>query len=131
MNDTFELPVASDEPGGARAARRFAEAIIDRWAVRPGVADEACLVVSELVTNAFTHGRSDAVLRLIRRDGSLRVEVLDDDTRLPVIMAPDPNSLSGRGLALVASLATLWGAERTADGKVVWAEFDVRDRRTP
>ncbi len=123
--------MAADELAGARAARRFAEGVIDRWAVRPGVADEACLVVSELVTNAFAHGRSDAVLRLLRRNGLLRVEVLDEDTRMPVIVVPDPDSLSGRGLALVASLATLWGAERTAYGKVVWAEFDVCDRRAP
>ncbi len=131
LDDTVELRVAADDAAGARAARRFAAGVIDQWAMRPGVGDEACLVVSELVTNASTHGRSDAVLRLLYRDGVLRVEVLDEDTRLPVIVAPDFNSLSGRGLTLVAALATLWGADRTADGKVVWAEFDVCDRRTP
>lgn len=129
MDDTFELRIAADEPAGARTARRFTAGVVERWAVRPGVADDACLVVSELVTNALGHGRSDAVLRLLHRDGLLRVEVLDDDTRLPVIVAPDPNSLSGRGLTLVASLAALWGADRTGFGKVVWAEFDVCDRR--
>lgn len=46
-------------------------------------------------------------------------------------MAPDWQSLSGRGLTLVASLASLWGAEHTATGKVVWAEFDVGERRSP
>lgn len=131
MNDTFELRLEADDAAGARAARRFAADVIDRWAVRPGVADDVCLVVSELVTNALTHGRSDAVLRILHRDGFLRVEVLDDDTRLPAIAAPDRYSLSGRGLTLVASLATLWGAERTAYGKGVWAEFDVSDRRAP
>ncbi len=125
----FELQLAVDDPTCVRAARHAAAAAVAGWAVRPGVAEEACLVVSELVTNALTHGRSDAQLRLLHEGSYLRVEVADEDTRLPVLVAPDAQSLSGRGLSLVASLASLWGAERTAAGKVVWAEFDVSDRR--
>ncbi len=81
--------------------------------MRASVVDDACLVTSELVTNALLHGRSDAALRLLHEDDYLRVEVIDQNSRLPVLVAPDRASLSGRGLAIVALLATLWGTERT------------------
>jgi anti-sigma regulatory factor (Ser/Thr protein kinase) len=129
LERAFELQVTMDDPAGVGTARRAATGIVVQWDVRPSVADDACLVVSELVTNAVRHGRSDVVLRLKHYDGFLRVEVVDEDTRLPVLVAPDPQSLSGRGLGIVASLATSWGAERTAGGKIVWAEFDVSERR--
>lgn len=125
-----ELRVAMDDPCGVRTARRAAAATVSGWAARDDVADDVCVVVSELVTNALTHGRSDALLRLVKvTECCIRVEVVDDDTRLPLPMAPDQDSLSGRGLVLVASLSTLWGIERGEQGKTVWAEFDNRDRR--
>lgn len=126
----LELPIAADNPAGVRVARQATTEVITCWDVRAGVADDACLVVSELVTNALLHGRSDTVLQLLRDGDRLRVQVLDQDTRLPVPVAPDPQSLTGRGLAIVASLAALWGTERTAAGKLVWAEFDLADRRS-
>ena len=129
VQGVVELQLGLDDPVGVRAARRTAAEVVRGWAVRRSVGDDAGLVVSELVTNAFTHGRSDVVLRLLHDGDCVRIEVSDDDTRLPVQLAPDPQSLSGRGLALVAALSTLWGAERTASGKTVWAEFDVSDRR--
>lgn len=129
MEQVFELLLGADDPAGVRAARRATTGVVAGWAARPGAVDDACLVVSELVTNAFRHGRSDAVLRLLHQDSCIRVEVLDEDTRLPVLLAPDPQALSGRGLALVAALATLWGAELSAVGKTVWAELDISDRR--
>lgn len=129
LKQAFELTLAADEPAGVRAARRATLEVVSDWAGRPGVADDACLVVSELVTNALRHGRSDAVLRLLHQGDRVRVEVLDEDTRLPVLLAPDAQSLSGRGLALVAALALTWGAERSASGKSVWAEFDLFERR--
>ena len=70
-------------------------------------------------------------LQLLRAGDRLRIEVLDQDTRLPTPATPDPHSLTGRGLTIVASLATLWGTERTTAGKLVWAEFDLSDRRSP
>ena len=129
MQQAMELHVLAQDPAGVRAARRAAMRVVEGWAARPGVADDVCLVVSELVTNALVHGRSDAVLRLLRQGGVIRVEILDEDTRLPLPSAPDAQALGGRGLALVAALSTVWGAERTATGKIVWAEFDRFDRR--
>ena len=89
----------------------------------------SCLVLGELVTNALIHGRSDATVRIVRDGESLRSEVAEDDTRPPIIPAPDADALSGRGMLLVAALATSWGVDRTAAGKVLWGEFDTAERR--
>jgi hypothetical protein len=32
---------------------------------------------------------------------------------------------SGRGMRLIASLATRWGVDFTPDGKIVWAELSA------
>lgn len=61
-------------------------------------------MVNELVTNALVHGRSEAHLRLLHDEQCLRVEVADENTRLPTMAPPDPQSLSGRGLLMIASL---------------------------
>jgi len=42
---------------------------------------------------------------------------------LPVVELPPPTSPSGRGLALVARVASAWGSEPDGNGKVVWAEL--------
>ncbi len=130
MGPAFELVLGVDDPLAGRAARHATADIIQRWDLRPAVVGDSCLVVSELVTNALVHGRSDVMLRLLKTDDRLRIEVFDDNTRLPAMVAPDPQSLSGRGLFLIAALVSTWGTERTPNGKVVWAEFDLRDRRT-
>ena len=130
MGPPFELVLGVDDPLAGRAARHTAAEVIQRWDVRPALVDDSCLVVSELVTNALVHGRSDVLLRLLKTDDRLRIEVFDDNTRLPAMVPPDPHSLSGRGLFLIAALVSTWGTERTPDGKVVWAEFDLTDRRS-
>jgi hypothetical protein len=47
-----------------------------------------------------------------------------------VLVAPDPASLSGHGPAVAAALVTLWNTGRTHHRKIVWAEYDLSDRRT-
>jgi hypothetical protein len=52
-----------------------------------------------------------------------RIEVSDDNSRHPVIPPGDPHALDGRGMALVALLATLWGVRVEAVGRTVWFEL--------
>ncbi len=125
MDHTFEMRLAVDDLNGAGTARRAATTAISDWGVQPVVSEDACLVVTELVTNALVHGRSEAHLRLLHDEKCLRVEVADENTRLPMMAPPDPRSLSGRGLLMIASLVKTWGVERTASGKYVWAELEM------
>jgi len=130
VDHTFEMRLAVDDATGAHTARRAATTAIADWGVQAAVSEDACLVVNELVTNALVHGRSEAHLLLQHDEQCLRVEVADDNTRLPMVAPPDPQSLSGRGLLMIASLVKTWGVERTASGKCVWAELETGDRRS-
>ncbi|HWG74620.1 MAG TPA: ATP-binding protein [Acidimicrobiales bacterium] len=119
MIETFE-PSAINASGARRAsAARLAE-----WGVSP---DRVLLVVSELVTNAVLHARSEFELTLQNSNQVVRVEVSDRNPRLPVWATGAPHdAYSGRGLALVRSLATDWGVESHAgNGKTVWCELAV------
>jgi serine phosphatase RsbU (regulator of sigma subunit)/anti-sigma regulatory factor (Ser/Thr protein kinase) len=91
-----------------------------------GAADDLAfaseLVASELVTNAVLHagGVADVAIRAI--DGGVRIEVADRTRDAPFVAVASDDAMTGRGLALVARLASRWGAEPREGGKVVWAE---------
>lgn len=83
----------------------------------------ATLLVSEVVTNAVLHARSDLELHLISGGHFVRVEVSDASPAKPVVRDHSADALSGRGLALVQRLATAWGVQDRPGGKVVWFEI--------
>ncbi|MBP0459492.1 ATP-binding protein [Streptomyces montanisoli] len=126
-------------PRGARLARRLTSQRLDAWGhpYDSRLNTTVTLIVAELAANAVTHGRvpgRDFHLRL-RLDPAaelVRVEVTDTrDDRLPPQPAsppPAPDAESGRGLCLVAALATRWAAmprENGGPGKTVWAEVQI------
>jgi anti-sigma regulatory factor (Ser/Thr protein kinase) len=85
--------------------------------------DTARLLVSELVANAVVHGTGEVLLTVVRRRRSLRVEVSDGSTRLPVLAEGGTLRESGAGLRLVDALASGWGTGARTDGrpgKLVW-----------
>ncbi|MFD7442199.1 SpoIIE family protein phosphatase [Streptomyces sp. NPDC059909] len=130
-------------PLAASAARRFVRVALADW-TRLGMvatrgadrlADDAVLVVSELVTNAVVHAGTTVEV-LVRLDGasdddpaSLVVEVSDHHPARAVRSdAPDPGAVSdepeyGRGLQLVAALAASWGITYRPGLKAVWARL--------
>lgn len=116
----LDLPL---EPRAAGMARQFTAEHLRYWGTLPAVADVACLLVSELVTNAVRHGGSLIGLRLLHSTRQLSAEIADGDARLPHPCQASADDEGGRGLALVAALATRWGTRRTRDGKVVWFEL--------
>jgi len=106
-----------------RAARHFVANVLRRWGRRNYVED-AVLIVSELTTNAVVHAKSAPTVSVSARNGAVCISVRDTDpTVLPVVEHPPPSSPHGRGLAVVAELASAWGSETDDDGKVVWAEL--------
>lgn len=119
MREVFE-----PSPINASGARQVSAAQLAEWGVCP---DAVLLVVSELVTNAVLHARSEFELTLQNSDQVVRVEVSDRNPRLPVWATGAPqDAYSGRGLALVRSLATDWGVEcHEGNGKTVWCELAV------
>ena len=107
----------------ARAARQFVADVLHRWG-RGDYVDDAVLIVSELTTNAIVHAKSSPSVSVSAGTGTVRISVRDAQPALvPRVAHPTPTSPSGRGLALVAGLASAWGSERADEGKVVWAEL--------
>jgi CheY-like chemotaxis protein/anti-sigma regulatory factor (Ser/Thr protein kinase) len=116
----LELPLDLTSP---RRARQFLLSNCARWGCGP-VVDTAELVVSELVTNAISHGRSRCELRLGLSGSALRVEVTDHGGGTPDPLVASDVDEHGRGLLLVSAVATAWGVEAVpGDGKLVWAQI--------
>ncbi|AQA12774.1 ATP-binding protein [Streptomyces malaysiensis] len=89
------------------------------------VEEAALLVLSELITNAVRHARvpgRQIETRYLDQGDKVRIEVHDAADQLPKLRTPTPESVRGRGLVLVETLADQWGVTpRPAVGKAVWA----------
>lgn len=106
-------------------ARRAVRAVLDRWELTPLMPDTE-LLVSELVTNALVHARSDTALTLAVADGILEVGVTDKAPGVPAPPADETNPAEGgRGLRLVELVSDEWGVVELPEGKQVWFRLDV------
>jgi PAS domain S-box-containing protein len=114
--------VLEPSPSAPREARRSTAATLAGWGVDDRV-EAATLLVSELVTNAVRHARSEIRLRLRLIGQRLVVEVADRDSRMPRTERLLVDAESGRGLRLVSSMALRWGVRPTPTGKVIWLEL--------
>ncbi|WJV47781.1 ATP-binding SpoIIE family protein phosphatase [Streptomyces flavofungini] len=113
--------------GGVEAApraRAFATGVLASWRFPPELHDLGVLAASELVANSLQHGTPPMRLRLRRTDRRLIIEVTDGDDHLPRRRRAEPADEAGRGIAIVATIASNWGSRRTpGGGKAVWCEF--------
>ncbi|MBW1604571.1 SpoIIE family protein phosphatase [Streptomyces sp. JJ66] len=118
---------ALDLLGGVEAApraRAFASGVLTSWRFPRQLHDLGVLAASELVANSLQHGVPPMRLRLRRTDRRLIIEVTDGDDHLPRHRRAEPGDEAGRGISIVASIASNWGSRRTPDGgKAVWCEF--------
>ena len=111
-------------PTAPAAARRFVRETLQAWQV--GLPDgelsqRAQLLADELVTNAVLHARTELRLRLELQNELVHIAVRDLDQRLLRPVPDDLEAAGGRGLRLVAELATAWGVDQhPGGGKVVW-----------
>jgi len=83
----------------------------------------AVLLVSELATNAIMYAGSEFEVIIHANDDRLRIEVTDANQQLPTLRNYVADSISGRGLHMVATASDRWGFEATPTGKVVWFEL--------
>ena len=111
------------EPSEVSAARHFVAQVLECWHL---VSDDLPLLVSELATNAVLHARSDFEVSVVRSAEHVRVEVFDENTRLPSFAVAPPDAYSGRGLLLLRELASAWGVESHSEvGKTIWFEVQL------
>ena len=122
--DAVHQPVAT----AARGIRRALRTAFAQWELSTEVAENALLVVEELVANVVDHartpfrltvhhlptGRAGSILRIVVRDGSTH----------PLHVRPfDARAGRGRGLAMINALTSRWGCDRTPGWKTVWADL--------
>ncbi|MEV0962593.1 MULTISPECIES: ATP-binding SpoIIE family protein phosphatase [unclassified Streptomyces] len=117
--------------GGVEAApraRAFASGVLASWRFPVELRDLGVLAVSELVANSLQHGTPPMRLRLRRTDRRLIIEVTDGDEHLPRRRRAETEDEAGRGISIVATIASSWGCRRTpGGGKAVWCEFALPD----
>ncbi len=125
--------VLSGQARSAGAGRRFISDALAAWGASE-YEDTAQLLVSELVTNAILHARTDVTVRLDLSPARLRLEVTDASVRRPVTRRYSLEATTGRGLTLIDALAGRWGVESHHPGKTVWCELLAErpeERRRP
>jgi len=113
------------DPAIAGSVRAFVADSIERLGLATR-SDDAVLLAGELVTNAMLHAHSEFEVRVAAVEDGARVEVVDDSSTLPMAGTLSAGALSGRGLMLVQSLSTRWGAHLGPEpGKTVWFELST------
>ncbi|MER5494264.1 ATP-binding protein [Streptomyces sp. NPDC002490] len=106
--------------------RRIGRMSLHQWGLRQ-VVDDALLIISELVTNAIENGEGTAVGFSISYSGTtVRIEVADGSHDRPCVRSQSGTyEERGRGLVLVESIASSWGASE--DGTRTWCELQVAE----
>ena len=121
------VTVTAREPRNVGSERRTVAELLGRWGIAENPLESVLLVVSELLTNAVLHGRSESVGLSLVHDGAqgrVRIEV-DDRTPgpRPRPRLPDADDEGGRGLLLVEAIGEQWGVSK--DGSVTWCVVDT------
>ena len=118
------------EPSSVRAVRRWlVEALSERGL--QSASDAAESLVSELATNCVIHARTPFTVGVAQEGDVVRVSVSDSSPVQARMRSYGLDSTTGRGLRLVASLASTWGVEGDRRGKTVWFEVAAGSDERP
>lgn len=128
--DQLILIYHRDDPDGTRAGITPADArivgevrhVVHGWLTHrglPSLVDSACLLTSEIVTNALIHG-SGRTLRFAAEHqlSFVAIRVADGSAGRPRVLHPATDEECGRGMLLVEALAEEWGVSQ--DGTETW-----------
>jgi PAS domain S-box-containing protein len=110
----------SEDTQSPRAARRLLRKVLAD-AGRSEWTDTGELAISELVTNAVLHAHTAIDLTVALFDDRVCCEVRDYNPAAPAARGYDEQASTGRGLDLVAAVASDYGMESYGpSGKAVW-----------
>ncbi|MGH3262197.1 MAG: ATP-binding protein [Trebonia sp.] len=113
------------DPAAASKARRFLRAALDELGPEETARELADLLIAaanEFATNAVIHARTEFTVRVLLGPAEVRVEVSDENSRLPQPCMAPADATSGRGLAIVDGTGLAWGVERHSGGKTLWVQ---------
>src|SRR5690348_4002959 len=102
-------------------ARRRVSGQLGVWGITGQGAEPVVLVAHELVTNAVEHARTPLELTVSFDGADVVVEVHDQSPLQPRLQPFNPAAARGRGLQLVAALASSWDCVRHACSKTIRA----------
>lgn len=100
----YVWPLAGDAQAVGHA-RTTIRTLLTQLKMAAELIDDAVLMVSELVTNAFLYGDAPYELVLNVDLQEIVCVVVDSGEPLPALCTPDVDSEGGRGLHIVAALA--------------------------
>jgi two-component sensor histidine kinase len=119
----LDLARSLQEPARARAF------VAEQLAAYPeSTRLDAVLLVSELVSNVVQHGALPARISLRVDNARLHVTVEDSSSAMPEGPGlPDVQAPNGRGLIIVAAIASAWGITTAVGhaGKGVWFDLAI------
>ena len=107
----------------AGAARRLVRSTLTEWGTGEDQVETAVLLISEVVTNAVMHARSEVDVLLSRQADRVRIAVQDHDSGVIRRRRAKLEDQSGRGTDLVETLSDGWGIQRHGSAKQVWFEL--------
>ncbi|HMH93709.1 MAG TPA: ATP-binding protein [Streptosporangiaceae bacterium] len=116
--------VFTAQPMQIAHARRFIAGVLSGF----GAAEDIVLCVCELASNAVLHscsrepGGQFTIRVRVSPGGLIRAEVVDRGG--PWKPEPALDEEHGRGLLIVAALATRWGVTGSEAGRSAWLELD-------
>jgi anti-sigma regulatory factor (Ser/Thr protein kinase) len=119
----------ADNVSACGDGRRFVAEYLARWQVPAQVSGKAALLTSELIANAIQHAPPPLCLQISVDAGLVRVQMHDSCALAPTLTHPDVNSIGGRGVWLIDTLATRWGFHQQSPGKEVWFEINFTPHR--
>ena len=125
MNEVVHWSLAP-QPHAVSASREHLRSCCPH--LPPAVLDDALLLTSELVTNAVRYGAAGEITcRLWPGHEVVRLEVTDASSTVPHEVDRGLVADSGRGLQIVDTVASRWGAipAQRQGGKTVWFELDT------
>ena len=110
------------EPASVPQSRAFVRRVLASWG-RDRYEEAGTLLVSELVSNAILHARSDVEVELAEVDDQVVLAVRDESPSLPVVRRHTREAGTGRGLWLLDHYSSQHGVDVSVrgPGKQVWA----------
>ncbi|GAA1745105.1 ATP-binding protein [Aeromicrobium alkaliterrae] len=125
-HDVFLFPFARSTPG---IARTKLAGFLTENRVASAQIDDALIVLSEMLTNAVSHGKpsDDGKIEVSWTIAKDLLEISVRDSGLDSKLQPidfDSDSLSGRGLSIISEIADRWWVD-LADGTRVNAALRI------
>lgn len=106
------------EPASVPQARRFVLRCLSEWSLEH-LCETTGLLVSEVVTNAVLHARTEILVQARDLGGAVEIRVSDGSRVAPSQRRHSSDATTGRGVQLLSQLASTWEVVREPDGKTV------------